>query len=74
MPATSPKQKKFMDAAANNPAFAKSAGIPMGVAQEFSAASKGKKARPDLQKANSPKASHGKSGMFAKGGSAKSKK
>lgn len=41
MPATSAKQKKFMDAAAHNPAFAKKAGIPVKVAKEFSKASKG---------------------------------
>jgi len=41
MPATSAKQKKFMDAAAHNPAFAKKAGIPLKVAKEFSKASKG---------------------------------
>lgn len=42
MPATSEKQKKFMDAAAHNPAFAKKAGIPVSVAKDFSTASKGK--------------------------------
>jgi hypothetical protein len=41
MPATSAKQKKFMDAAAHNPAFAKKAGIPTKVAKEYSKASKG---------------------------------
>ena len=41
MPATSAKQKKFMDAAAHNPAFAKKAGVPVKVAKEFSKASKG---------------------------------
>ena len=40
MPATSLKQKRFMDAAAHNPEFAKEAGIPVGVAKEFSKASK----------------------------------
>ena len=75
MPATSAKQKKFMDAAAHNPAFAKEAGIPVGVAQEFSKASKGKKfrrfggdSRPDLQKVGSPKTDHGKMNLFKKGG------
>ena len=43
MPATTAKQKKFMDAAAHNPAFAKKAGIPVKVAKEFSQASKGQK-------------------------------
>ena len=41
VPATSAKQKKFMDAAAHNPAFAKKAGVPVKVAKEFSKASKG---------------------------------
>jgi len=41
MPATSLKQKKFMDAAAHNPSFAKKAGIPTKVAKEYSEASKG---------------------------------
>ena len=41
MPATSAKQKKFMDAAANNPAFAKKVGVPVKVAKEYSEASKG---------------------------------
>lgn len=41
MPAVSAKQKKFMDAAAHNPAFAKKAGVPVKVAKEFSQASKG---------------------------------
>lgn len=43
MPAKSAKQKRFMDAAAHNPKFAKAAGIPVSVAKEFSEASKGKK-------------------------------
>lgn len=42
MPATSAKQKRFMDAAAHNPAFAKKVGIPVSVAKEFSKTSKGK--------------------------------
>jgi hypothetical protein len=75
MPATSDKQKKFMDAAAHNPAFAKEAGIPVGVAQEYSKASKGKRfttgSRPDLQKANKPKTDHGKMTLFKEGGAMK---
>lgn len=42
MPVTSAKQKKFMDAAAHNPAFAKKVGVPVKVAKEYSQASKGK--------------------------------
>jgi hypothetical protein len=75
MPATSAKQKKFMDAAAHNPEFAKKAGIPVGVAKEFSKESKGKKfggnTRPDLQKVNKPKTDHGKSKLFKEGGAMK---
>lgn len=74
MPASSEKQKKFMDAAAHNPAFAKKAGVPTKVAKEFSEKSKGLKfgkgsgPRADLQKVNKPEALHGKSALFKKGG------
>ena len=43
MPAKTAKQKRLMDAAAHNPAFAKKVGIPQSVAMDFSQASKGKK-------------------------------
>ena len=43
MPASSAKQKKFFDAAAHNPAFAKKVGVPTKVAKEFSKESKGMK-------------------------------
>ena len=75
MPATSKKQKQFMDAAAHNPAFAKQAGVPVSVAKEFSGASKGMKfgkdtntSRPDLQKVNKPKTLHGKMSIMKEGG------
>jgi hypothetical protein len=78
MPATSEKQKKFMDAAAHNPKFAKAAGIPVSVAKEFSGSSKGKtfgtggsKTRADIQSINKPKTNHGESGFFSKGGAMK---
>jgi hypothetical protein len=41
MPAKSAKQKKLMDAAAHNPAFAKKVRVPTKVAKEFSKKSKG---------------------------------
>lgn len=41
MPAKSAAQKRLMDAAAHNPAFAKKVGIPSKVAKEYSQASKG---------------------------------
>ena len=80
MPASSEKQKKFMDAAAHNPAFAKAAGVPTKVAKEFSEKSKGlkfgsgTKSRPDLQKVNKPTALHGKEALFKKGGETMDKK
>ena len=74
MPATSLKQKRFMDAAAHNPDFAKQAGVPMDVAKDFSAASKGEKfsgprTRPDLQRVNERKTRQGNTELFSKGGS-----
>lgn len=41
MPSKSPKQARFMAAAAHNPAFAAKAGIPQSVAQEFNSADAG---------------------------------
>lgn len=38
MPSKSAKQKRFMAAAAHNPEFAKKAGIPQSVAEEFNQA------------------------------------
>ena len=38
MPSTSAKQRRFMAAAAHNPAFAKRAGISQKVAKEFNRA------------------------------------
>ena len=43
MPSVSQKQKRLMDAAAHNPAFAKKVGVPVKVAKEFSQADKGRK-------------------------------
>jgi hypothetical protein len=79
MPATSEKQKRFMDAAAHNPAFAKKAGVPVSVAKDFSEKSKGikfggSKTRPDLQKVNEPKTRQGKTELFSKGGDMKESK
>ena len=74
MPATSEKQKRFMDAAAHNPSFAKAAGVPQSVAKDFSEKSKGMKfgsgssSRADLQKVNEPKTNHGEKSLFSKGG------
>jgi len=43
MPSTSKKQHNFMAAIANSPSFAKKAGVPMSVGQDFVTADKGKK-------------------------------
>lgn len=63
MPAASKKQKKLMDAAAHNPAFAKKVGIPMAVAKDYSESSKGLKFRKGGEMKNC--------GTYAKGGLAK---
>jgi hypothetical protein len=78
MPAVSEKQKKFMDAAAHNPEFAKKAGVPTKVAKDFSEVSKGQKfgngTRPDRQEINNPKTNHGDMNLFKRGGLMKSDK
>ena len=80
MPATSEKQKKFMDAVAHNKGFAKKVGVPQSVGVDFSEASKGMKfkggarTRPDLQKVNEPKTLQGKTELFKKGGTMATKK
>ena len=80
MPATSLKQKQFMDAAAHNASFAKQANIPQAVAKDFSESSKGMKfgrsynSREDLQGINKPKTDHGKMSLMKKGGESKSQK
>jgi hypothetical protein len=43
VPSVSKKQHNFMAAVANNPAFAKKAGVPQSVGKEFSNADKGRK-------------------------------
>lgn len=75
MPSVSAKQKRFMDAAAHNPQFAKAAGVPVSVAKEFSDTSKGMKfgkgapkSRADLQKVNKSTTLHGKMSLMKEGG------
>ena len=43
MPSHSDKQRRFMAAAAHDPAFAQRVGIPQSVARDFNQADKGKK-------------------------------
>ena len=79
MPSVSKKQHNFMAAVANNPAFAKKAGVPASVGKEFVKADKrvkfgkGTKSRADLQKINRPDTDQGKSELFARGGEMKHK-
>jgi len=79
MPSTSKKQHNFMEAVANNPAFAKKAGVPQSVGKDFAEADKGKKfgsgdgTRVDRQGVNKPKTDHGSAALFKKGGSMASK-
>jgi hypothetical protein len=44
MPAKSEKQRKFMQAVANSPSFAKKAGVPQSVGREYSKAKGGEMA------------------------------
>ena len=75
MPSVSKKQHNFMAAVANNPSFARKAGVPQSVGADFEAADKGlkfgkgpSKTRADLQKVNNPKTLHGKESILKKGG------
>ena len=76
MPSVSDKQKKFMQAVAHSPEFAKKAGVPQSVGQDFAEADKVKmpKSRPDLQGVNKPKTDHGSMNLFKKGGAMKESK
>jgi len=65
MPSASKKQHGFMAAVANNPKFAKKAGVPRSVGEDFMEADKGKKFRvggstnPAKGKFNKPQSNHG---------------
>ena len=45
MPSSSKKQHNFMEAIAHSPEFAKKAGVPQSVGEEFHAADKAKKGK-----------------------------
>lgn len=49
MPAKSAKQERFMQAVANNPKFAKQAGVPQSVGKEFTK-SKGGQMKTEMKK------------------------
>jgi len=46
MPSVSPKQHRFMEAVAHNPQFAREAGVPQSVGQEFAKADEAKASAP----------------------------
>ena len=70
MPSVSKKQHNFMAAVANNPAFAKKAGVPQSVGKEFSNADKGRKFKEggDMKKMNMGGYADGGMTMVNKGG------
>jgi hypothetical protein len=70
MPSTSKKQHNFMAAVANNPAFAKKAGVPQSVGKDFNEADKGRKFSKggDLKKMNMGGYADGGMAMVNKGG------
>jgi hypothetical protein len=85
MPSTSKKQHNFMAAVANNPAFAKKAGVPQSVGKDFNNADKGKKFKEggmmkpvDMKKnpgvAKLPTAVRNKMGFMKEGGMTKDDK
>ena len=45
MPSKSPEQKRFMQAVAKNPKFAKQAGVPKKVGEKFMKADKAKRSK-----------------------------
>ena len=80
MPSTTPKQKQFMAAVANNPSFAKKVGVPQAVGKDFARADKAKGFSKQA-KINRPNTAHGKLDMpfhsvksNAKGGEMKESK
>ena len=83
MPSKSKKQHKFMAAVANNPEFAREAGVPQSVGREYMKADKGRFAGGGLMKevpkdnpglAKLPEPVRNKMGFMAKGGNVKGMK
>ena len=70
MPSTNKKQHNFMAAVANNPSFAKKAGVPQSVGKEFNQADKGRKFSKggDMKKMNMGGYADGGMPMVNKGG------
>jgi hypothetical protein len=69
MPSVSKKQHNFMAAVANNPKFAKKAGVPSAVGKEFLTADKGKTFKEGgMMKKMIKKMAHGGMAMVEKDG------
>jgi len=83
VPSKSKKQHKFMAAVANNPEFAREAGVPQSVGREYMKADKGRFAGGGLMKevpkdnpglAKLPEPVRNKMGYMAEGGNVKGMK
>ena len=72
MPSTSGKQHRFMAAVASNPKFAKKAGVPQSVGEEFLKADKGKKFAKGGEMAESKAMMKKEIGFMKKAGAPKS--
>lgn len=65
MPSSSDKQKKFMQAVAHSPEFAKKVDVPQSVGKDFAKADLNRTAQQSI---NQPKTNHGGAALFKKGG------
>jgi hypothetical protein len=74
MPSKSKKQAKFMAAVANNPKFAKKAGVPQSVGQEFANADKRNKDMPSYFNSSKKKPGTAVKKGYAHGGAAHAKR
>jgi len=74
MPSKSKKQAKFMAAVANNPKFAKKAGVPQSVGQEFANADKRNKDMPSKFNSTGNKPGKAVKKGYARGGMAHDKR
>ena len=74
MPSKTKKQAKFMAAVANNPKFAKKAGVPQSVGQEFANADKRNKDMPSYFDSTKKKPGKAVKKGYARGGMAHDKR
>ena len=72
MPSVSGKQHRFMAAVANNPKFAKKAGVPQSVGEDFLKADKGRKFREGGEMKESKAMMKKEVGFMKKAGAPKS--